>query len=142
MMRGLAIILLAVAPLISREVLSRDACLHFEPELGAITGTLVRQTFPGPPNYKDITKGDQPETYLLIKLEAPVCVAGTPGSDLNSRDVPSIRLIQLAFSKPEAITHERLVGRRVKAVGTLFTAHTGHHRTDVVLAVSKLDEVK
>src|SRR5216684_6464494 len=35
---------------------------------------LVRKTFAGPPNYHDIRKGDEAETYWLLNLDSPICM--------------------------------------------------------------------
>ena len=113
-------------------------CLHFEPAVESIVGTLVRKTFPGPPNYEDIKKGDQAETGWYVNLMAPVCLTGTPGDDLNSEDVAGVKLIQLVLTHDEYKTHTRLVGKKVKATGTFFTGHTGHHHTDVLISVDRI----
>jgi hypothetical protein len=33
-------------------------CLHFDPAVEELVGTMVRKTVPGPPNYQSIAKGD------------------------------------------------------------------------------------
>src|SRR5947209_6316965 len=38
-------------------------------------GTLRQKTFPGPPNYEDVHKGDKNETLWLLKPDSPTCVA-------------------------------------------------------------------
>src|SRR5262245_14381421 len=59
-------------------------CLSYEPSVVKLTGTLVRKTFPGPPNYEDISRGDRPETYWLLVLSRPACVdADKAQPDLN-----------------------------------------------------------
>lgn len=114
-------------------------CLQFEPAVSSISGTLERKTYPGPPNYEDVKKGDRAETGWYVRLADPICVAGKPDDDLNIRDVAGVRLIQLVLVHDEYKTHAQLVGKKVKATGTLFTGHTGHHHTPVLLTVTRLN---
>jgi hypothetical protein len=114
-------------------------CLTYEPVTVELTGTILRKTFPGAPNYESIAKGDAPEVEWLLMLSSPVCV----NADAADPDIyparRNVREIQLAF--PDAKTYERqknLVGKSVTAKGTLFGSHTGHHHTAVVLTVTAL----
>jgi hypothetical protein len=43
---------------------SLSPCLSYEPAVVTLSGTLVRKTFPGPPNYKSVKKGDKPEKLV------------------------------------------------------------------------------
>jgi hypothetical protein len=114
-------------------------CLSFEPAVETIVGTLVRRTFPGPPNYQSIRDGDAPETGWYVRLTTPLCFSGTPGDEVNGKDVAGVTLVQLVFTHDEYRTRAALVARRVTATGTFFTAQTGHHHTPVLLLVGKLE---
>jgi len=112
-------------------------CFEYGPTV-SITGKLSSRVVPGPPNYSSIRKGDQKETMILLTLTEPIC---TTGNDPAGIDVPEegIRELQLAISKDEdwpAI--RRLIGKRATVSGTLFHAHTGHHRTKVLMDVSQV----
>jgi len=112
-------------------------CLEYGPTV-AVTGKLSSRIFPGPPNYMSIRKGDQKETVILLTLTQPVC---TTGNDPAGIDVPEkgLRNIQLAITKDEDWpVIRRLLGKRVTVSGTLFHAHTGHHRTKVLMDVSQV----
>jgi len=103
-----------------------------------VSGTLIQKTFPGPPNYESVRKGDKAEVDWLVELRSPVCVTEDKADpDLNpSQD--RIHELQLVLS-PEAFKDYRnLMGRDVVAQGTLFGAHTGHHHTPVLLTVSSI----
>jgi hypothetical protein len=104
-----------------------------------ITGTLTRKTFPGPPNYESVRKGDRAEMYWLVELRSPACVLEDKVSpDLNpSQD--QIREVQLVLESAMYKTYSGLIGRRVVAQGTLFGAHTGHHHTPVLLTVESIE---
>jgi hypothetical protein len=118
-----------------------SGCLAYEPVNVELTGTILRKTFPGPPNYESVARGDTPEVHWLLELSSPICMtadAADPDIYPARRD---IREIQLAF--PDAKTYAReknLVGKSVVAKGTLFGSHTGHHHTAVVLTVSSLSK--
>lgn len=120
------------------------AQLAYEPTEVALTGTIRRQTFPGPPNYEDIAKGDAPETYWILSLLEPVDVIATNAA---TRDFPAnttergVREMQLVFEISTAKNYRDFpdaVGIPVAVTGTLFHAHTAHHRTAILLTVRDL----
>ena len=57
---------------------AEPGCLPYEPEPVQMTGTLVRLTFPGRPNYESIEEGDEPETGFYLELSRGVCTTGDP----------------------------------------------------------------
>ncbi|HTR66172.1 MAG TPA: DUF4431 domain-containing protein [Terriglobales bacterium] len=118
----------------------KSDCLSYEPAVVKITGILIRKTFPGPPNYESIQRGDRAETSWFLDLPATVCVnedRTKPGLNPGQRDVHEIQLVL----QPEQYSqHKALVGGRVVATGTLFGEHTGHHHTPVLLTVRTLEK--
>lgn len=113
-------------------------CLQYEPVTARLTGTLVRQTFPGPPNYRSISRGDNPETAWLLVLAQPVCVDEDKAEPDLGPSQKDVRRVQLVLDEKAYTTHKDLVGKRIVATGTLFGAHTGHHHTPVLLTVGTL----
>ena len=116
---------------------SGQKCLGYGPSV-SLTGTLRSQVFPGPPNYESIKRGDRKETAIILTLVAPAC---TTGNDAQGIDVPetSIREMQLVITKDAHWkTVRRLMGKRAIVAGTLFHAHTGHHRTKVLIDVANI----
>ena len=123
-------LLLVLAPL------SANArCLAYEPSVVSLDGELRSSLFPGPPNYTSIARGDYPESVLILTLDRAVCVSGDPSSSRNSQSHYDLLEVQLVLSKDQA---RSLIGKRVRASGTLFGAHTGHHRTPIVLQVRSI----
>jgi Domain of unknown function (DUF4431) len=113
-------------------------CLSYEPSVVTLTGTLVRKTFPGPPNYEDVRHGDRPETYWFLKLSNPICVDEDKAQpDLNPAH-KDIRTIQLVVSSELYKKYKYMMGLRVVATGRLFGEQTIHHRTPVLLTVETL----
>lgn len=103
-----------------------------------ITGTLYKDTFAGPPNYESIADGDKPETYFLVKLVKPVCVDGGAGADELEGNFTDIKNIQLVLNGESTYDSLRTsLGKPVKCTGNLFSAHTGHHHTEVLLSEVK-----
>jgi len=110
-------------------------CLSYEPAVVTLAGEVRSRTVPGPPGYANIARGDIPETIYVLALAEPVCVSADPSSKLNAKSAADVREVQLSVAKDKV---RFLVGKQVHATGSLFHAHTGHHRTPVVLRVSKL----
>ena len=124
--------------LVTGQSTPQSQCLSYEPAVVTLSGTLVRKTFPGPPNYESVRKGDRPETSRFLDLSESVCVnESTTEPDLNPKQ-SGIREIQLVVKPDQYQQHNGLVGRKVLATGTLFGEHTGHHRTPVLLTVRTL----
>jgi Domain of unknown function (DUF4431) len=133
-----AVFTLAAVQSSERKAASALRCLTYEPSVVKLTGTLVRRTFPGPPNYEDIRHGDRAETYWFIQLSRPVCVAeDREQSGLNPAK-KDIRLVQLVVDDRMYKQYKGLVGTQIIAAGTLFGEHTGHHHTPVLLKVTGL----
>jgi len=119
-------------------LLSKESCLAYEPSVVQLTGTLIRQTFPVPPNYQSVNQGDAPETGWYIQLAHPICVDEDKHEpDLNPAQ-KSVQKIQLVVDPSVYKTQKYLVGKLVTVSGTLFGAHTGHHHTPVLLTVKSL----
>jgi hypothetical protein len=108
-------------------------CLSYEPAEVRLRGRVSRQTFPGPPNYENIKKGDKPETYWVLHLDTPICVAASADNDAES----GVTDLQLILSPGELTRFKSFVRRRlsVRIVGRLSHAITGHHHTPVLLEV-------
>jgi hypothetical protein len=105
-------------------------CLQYGPV--SLTGVLVRQTYPGPPDYESITKGDEPRIILVLQLDSPVCVdesgSGYAG-EYNERE------IQLDFEDDGYAKHRHLLGKQIIATGALIRGGARHEKRLVLKAV-------
>ena len=128
---GAFFLLLALLPSVAEA-----RCLKYEPTTVSLVGRLASKTLAGPPNYVSIARGDVPETVYILHLDTPVCVLGDSSSRTNAKSHVGIKEIQLVTDAAKA---RSLVGKRVSASGTLFGPHSRHHRTPVLLRVSRLD---
>jgi len=85
---------------------TQTQCLSYGPTVVSLTGALVRKTFPGPPNYESVKKGDRPETNWFLDLGEGVCVNESKNEpDLNPQQT-GIHEIQLVV-KPEQYGNTR-----------------------------------
>jgi hypothetical protein len=114
-------------------------CLSYEPVVVYIHGTLTRKTFPGPPNYEDVRKGDAVETSWLLKLASPICVNEDKSEPDLDPSQKNIRAVQLVLNAEAYDTYKALLGQPVVARGTLSGSHTGHHHTPVLLTVTHIE---
>jgi hypothetical protein len=129
---------LGVTTVVAQDAGHGSHCLAYDPVVVELTGELISKTFPGPPGYGENLAEDRPENVLLVKLVRPICTVGDSASDLNSESVSSIRTLQVGPKKIPWGQLERFVGHKVSVKGTLFHAHTGHHRTKVLMAISSI----
>ena len=99
-----------------------------------LAGVLARRTYPGPPNYESVARGDRPETAWLLRLDRSACVAAEAGDATGFNvAVAAVREVQLVVTPEQVQRYRGRVGQRVALTGALFGAHTGHHHTPVLL---------
>ena len=134
-MRVAALVIAVALGLAAAPSAARARCLHYEPAQVNLEGTLTSKRFPGPPNYVSIARGDHPESVLILTLDKPACVSADPQSRTNSRSHAGITEVQLAV---DGQSHRTLVGRHVRATGSLTARSSRHHRTPVVLTVKAM----
>lgn len=117
-----------------------EDCLSYEPQKVQLEGRLYRKSFPGPPNYTDINKGDEKEIYWLIKTTEPFCV--NKSSYVEGDELHGLSEVQLVMSSKLDFykTKRPLLNKKIKVQGTLFPQHTGHHKTEVLLTVESLQK--
>jgi hypothetical protein len=111
-------------------------CLDYGPV--SLTGILVRQTYPGPPDYESVTKGDAPTIILVLQLDSPVCVnaagSGYP-REYNERE------IQLDIDYARYPQFRNLLGKRILASGELIRGGARHEKR-LVLAAVEIESVQ
>ena|SRR5262249_7358003 len=120
---------------------SEQPCLDYESAKVRLTGTIVRKTYPGPPEYESVRKGDAPETYWLLVLSKAICMnEDRPNFDPAYKNV---QRLQLVFDSEKAYKKYRaLLGKHVIATGTLSAGINIHHKTRVLLIVGTLKRAK
>ncbi len=116
-------------------LLAMPPCVSYEPDVVVLKGTIRRHTFPGPPNYESVAKGDLVETVWLLHLTQPICVSAS--SDWEKET--GVSGLQLVFANSSQYD-KSLLGRKVVVTGTLYHQHTGHHHTKVLIKVSSIKD--
>lgn len=103
----------------------------------ALQGTLIQQTFPGPPNYESVKDGDEALTYDYLKLDQPF------DCDLASENdaVPEVQIILQSKSQIDYPDLAPLLGKEVVLTGETMYAQTGRHFTPVLLILEKAQVV-
>jgi hypothetical protein len=115
---------------------AKGPCMKYEPARVTLTGEIKEKTYPGPPEYTSVAKGDTPETYWFLHLRTPVCVDADSSSELNTEAESGVSSLQLVM--PDDNAYERwnaFRGHEVTVTGSLYSRHTGHHHTKVLLTV-------
>ena len=115
------------APPVARTM---QVCLNYEPAEVALEGTISRRSF--------MNASDQKEVVWILRLAKPVCVNADEGSDFNV-ERSRVTDVQLVLDADMFAKYRRLLGKKVRAAGTLFGEHTGHHFTPVLLDVTAVN---
>ena len=114
-------------------------CLEYQPKTVHLSGKLVRETHPGPPNYENIRKGDKAETIWVLRLSLPICVVARDDISVREEDQKEV---QLALAAEQFKKYRKLIGQKVFVTGTLFHAHTGHHHKLLLLTLSEMRKTR
>jgi len=112
---------------------NHGGCVGYAPDTVALTGTLERRTYPGPPNFKSVRHGDEAETGFYLVLPQGMCVSRH--LDLVNEPAAGVRRIQLLLDQPG---YERLRPHLTTVVtvrGKLSHSITGHHHATLLLQV-------
>jgi len=109
--------------------------LFYEPEEVEVSGSLYETVYPGPPEYMDVEMGDHPERVVILTLKDPSnvdVVGGKEADDFNEQET-GVRELQVVFgdSEPSALQMKEEISLK----GTLYHAHTAHHRRRVLMMV-------
>lgn len=114
---------------------------YYGPEPSTLTGTIRTVTFPGPPNYDSIKSGDEAEHCWILFLDKPVSVLPKKESKEYFEDpLQKVQKIQLVIHSDLKL--KVIKNHHVRITGTFFSAHTGHHHTEVLMEVNRIERLK
>jgi uncharacterized membrane protein YhaH (DUF805 family) len=100
----------------------------------SLEGKLTMVTFPGPPNYEDVTQGDKPEVNYILESNRSFCVFSDLGSVDDVTQAQIMPLNNTVGSRMEA-----LLGQKVRVqLSDQYTAHTGHHHAPFLATVKSI----
>lgn len=107
------------------------ACLQYANRV-SLAGRVIRRTYPGPPSFESVARGDRPERVLVLALTEPACMAEDKADrDRMSPAIARITEVQLAATAQDL--GGIAPGRILRVTGKVFAAHTGHHHTPIIL---------
>lgn len=106
-----------------------ESCYRYEPDVVVVEGTLQLKVFAGPPNYKAVEFGDQPEAIWMLTPSHPLCIAALADDRWNiARD--AVQIIEIV---PRTSFNVSLNGKVAQVQGSLSRAHDGHHHAEILL---------
>jgi hypothetical protein len=109
-------------------------CFEYGPPV-SLTGTLRSLVYAGPPNFESIKRGDSRETAVILNLAKRECT-NKSGDDAAENNIGAVQLLITRDAQWTVL--RRLKGRRLVVTGILFHAHSGYHRTSVLIDVSDI----
>ncbi len=106
--------------------------VFYAPEEIELSGMLHKTIYPGPPEYTSVEMGDCSEEVVILVLKDPVDVEIKGDDDFNEPE-KGVREVQIVFlnSTPSA----NQMKEEISLIGTLYHAHTAHHRRRVLMTV-------
>lgn len=114
---------------------------NFEPSVSEITGIIQAEIFYGPPGYGENPKTDKVEHFFMLILQKPINVVSTDkNADADDVNATKNNISKIQLLPADNIDLNNYIAKTVKLTGTFFGAHTGHHHTDVLMDVQKIEE--
>jgi len=116
-------------------------CLYYG-DVG-LTGRLVQQTYPGPPDFESVTKGDAPLVIWILQLDYDACITSNSASYPNVYNEREIQLVlgNDQYARTGAYAKYRyLLGKRVSVTGRLLPGR-GKYEKPQVLALRSIKEL-
>ena len=117
-------------------------CLHYGDV--RLTGRLVQQTYPGPPDFESVTKGDEPLVIWILQLDYVVCIGSSDSSYSRAYNEREIQLVlgNDPYARTDAYAHYRyLLGHRIAVTGRLLPGG-GKYEKRFVIAPRAIDRVR
>jgi hypothetical protein len=127
------LIVIGILSAIPRLAAAVAPCLEYE--FVNLSGTLVRQTHPGPPDYEDVAKGDEPQVIWILLLDRRICVVD---SDPRYPREYNEREVQLVLEPDQYAQYRNLLGKKVRATGKLLHGGARYHKR-LVLTASEIE---
>lgn len=123
---------------LAQPAIRRDSCVHYEPAVVRLGGSLSIDPEYGPPNYGEDPKTDQQLHVAILHLRHPLTVCGDRLNIDAGEPLKGVLKVQLNFMNLHSNLN-RYVGKRIVVKGTLHHAISGHHFTPVVMTVDSVE---
>jgi hypothetical protein len=108
-------------------------------KLVTLKGTVIELNDYGPPNYGENPETDEKVKYCVLKLDTPINVRADSKSNLNTDDFRNECLLQIVVPYDDVKKIRAKLNKKVIITGTLYQRHTGHHYTNVLITVQKIE---
>jgi len=125
-----ALVLLA-APAPAPAAPAEAECLAPGGESVTLEGRVTLRTFPGPPFFASVARGDAAEREFMLLLDEPLCVAA-PAAHAGLRE---LHVLLSGNIELQALSN---LERRVWLSGQLISGSSRRHRTPVLLRAHRL----
>lgn len=129
--------LILLIALLALPAFAANQVLHYEPKVVTLSGTIKFETFPGPPEYSNISEGDEAETYPFLLLDHPIDVFPIAKEDIDGNGIneteKNVRIVQIAVTKGNATWLKLKSKKHICITGTLYHSHTAHHKSRVLI---------
>lgn len=123
-------ILIAMSTLIAMPLpVSAATCLGYGTV--SLAGRLAHQTYPGPPDYESVAKGDAPRVIWVLLLDRPLCVIDPNPRYPHAHDELEV---QLALTADRYATYQGWVGEQVVVSGKLRPGGARYQKRLVLMA--------
>jgi hypothetical protein len=109
-----------------------------------LTGRLVQQTYPGPPDFESVTEGDAPLVIWILQLDYSVCIVRGDSSYSGTYPVREIQLVLDNDPYARTAGYERyrhLLGQRIAVSGRLLPGG-GKYEKRFVIAPYGIDRTR
>lgn len=106
--------------------------VSYEPEAVDLIGMLYKMVYPGPPEYMSVEMGDHPEEVVILTLKDPINVEAAKDDNFNESE-KGVRELQVVFE--DSVPSSDQMKELISLQGTLYHAHTAHHRRRVLMTV-------
>ena len=106
--------------------------------VSVITGTIGTESFYGPPGFGEHPKTDSKEEVYVLTVEKPITVISKE-TDENATNTTKENVSRIQLIMPDNNDASGYKNKTVRLTGTFFGPQTGHHHTDVLLDVQKVE---
>jgi hypothetical protein len=106
--------------------------------VSVITGTVTTEIYFGPPGFGEHPKTDSKEEVYILTIEKPITVISKE-TDENATNITKENVSRIQLIMPDNIDASGYKNKTVRLTGTFFGAQTGHHHTDVLMDVQKVE---
>lgn len=127
--RKLMMVLLTLYAFYTGAVSAAENCLSYDKPI-SLSGILEIRVFFGSPNFGEDPETDSRDIQGILFLDKPIC---TVGEEFNEAEKEQIEVTLIPTG---SLNLADFAGQHVTVSGSLSHAHTGHHNTALLLALS------